>query len=71
MKGQGSDRSHNIPEQYNNNMVKYILGSPTAVVEINDIEGWKILIKVKQTTISGANIDVENPIINVNTPCGS
>ena len=54
MDGQGFNRSHIIPEGYEGNSVEYILGSPTTVVYLAEIENWKKNIDVKYTTISGA-----------------
>ena len=54
MDGQGFNRSHIIPEEYEGNSVEYILGSPTTVVYLAEIENWKKNIDVKYTTISGA-----------------
>ena len=54
MDGQGFNRSHIIPSEYKENSVEYILGSPTTVVYLAEIENWKKNIDVKYTTISGA-----------------
>ena len=54
MDGQGFNRSHVIPKEYKGNSVKYILGSPTTVVYLAEIENWKKNIDVWYTTISGA-----------------
>ena len=54
MDGQGFNRSHIIPSEYKENSVEYILGSPTTVVYLAEIENWKKSIDVKYTTISGA-----------------
>ena len=51
--GQGFNRTHDIPDQYDGNSIKYILGSPTTVVYLSEIDSLKKGIDVLYTTISG------------------
>ena len=53
MNRQGFNRTHTIPNQYDGNSVSYILGSPTTVAYLTEIETMKIMIDVKYMTISG------------------
>ena len=50
---QGFDRTHDIPDQYDGNSIKYILGSTTTVVYLTEIDALKKSIDVRYTTISG------------------
>ena len=53
MKGQGFNRSHVMPNEYNRNSIKYILGSPKTVIYLSEIETFKMVSDVRYTTISG------------------
>ena len=60
MNGQGFNRTHTIPNQYDGNSVRYILESPTTVAYLTEIETMKIMIDVKYMTISGTCLLTQN-----------
>ena len=63
MDGQGFNRSHTMPSKYERNSIEYILGSPTTVVYLSEIETSKKGVDVRYTTISGTTVFYNYPDI--------
>ena len=54
MKRQGTDRTHNIPKQYNHR-TDWVLDSPSTVVWIGEIDSNKLNMEITHTTLSGTS----------------
>ena len=52
-----------MPSKYKKNSIKYILGSPTTVVYLSEIETSKKGVDVRYTTISGTTVFYNYPDI--------
>ena len=54
MKRQGTDRTHNIPKQYNHR-TDWVLDSSSTVVWINDMDANRLSMEITHTTLSGTS----------------
>ena len=62
MKRQGTDRTHNIPPQYNHR-TDWVLDSPSTIVWMSDMDANKISMEITHTTLSGTNSSLHVKII--------